>query len=109
MVSRRAARLSMKIESQKKRHRPCYMDGVNQSAPSEKHRKRRRIRQYRTPVNAIRSLDEVADILGLSRQRVYEIESRAFQKMRDAFVHEMPSLEFRRDEYGLVRGLKEVE
>ncbi len=65
-------------------------------------------RRSRTAVEAVRSLDEVANILGLSRQRVHEIESRAFKKLRHALVQDMPSLELRHDEHGFVNGLREV-
>jgi DNA-binding XRE family transcriptional regulator len=73
------------------------------------HCKKRQQRQARKVVNAVRSLDEVADILGLSRQRVHEIESRAFKKLRHAFLESDPSLELQLDKDGLVCGLREVE
>ena len=91
------------------RHSPCCWGGVNHTARTETRAKVRRPRHPRMAVNAVRSLDEVAVILGLSRQRVYEIESRAFQKLRDALVHEVPSLELRHDQRGVVNGLTEVE
>jgi hypothetical protein len=63
----------------------------------------------KTDGNAVRSLDEVADILGLSRQRVHDIEKRAFKKLRRAFVKNAPALELERDGRGSVCGLKEIE
>lgn len=71
--------------------------------------KRRQPRQARKAVPAVRSLDEVASILGLSRQRVHEIESRAFQKLRHAFIQTVPSLELQLDKDGLVCGLRQVD
>jgi len=70
--------------------------------------KRRQPRQARKAVPAVRSLEEVARILGLSRQRVHEIESSAFKKLRHAFIQSVPSLELQLDEDGLVCGLKEA-
>ena len=75
------------------RHHPCFWQGVSHSTRTEAHAKNRRARQPRTTGHAVRSLDEVALILGLSRQRVHEIESRAFQKLREALAEEVPSLE----------------
>jgi len=65
--------------------------------------------QSRSTDHAVLSLAKVAEILGLSRQRVHEIETRAIRKLRHAFVREMPSLELRTDEYGQVRGLTETD
>jgi predicted DNA-binding protein YlxM (UPF0122 family) len=58
--------------------------------------------------NAALSLEEVANRMGLSRQRVHEIEARAINKLRHAFVREMPSLKLRKNENGRVCGLTEV-
>jgi len=69
--------------------------------------KKRQRRQAHQTVKALRSLDEVAQILGLSRQRVHEIESSAFRKLRHAFLEHMPSLQLQRDKDGFVCGLKE--
>jgi hypothetical protein len=63
----------------------------------------------RRAANAVRSLHEVAEMLGLSRQRVHEIEASAIRKLRHAFVREIPSLEFRKDEGGKVCGLTEAD
>ena len=71
--------------------------------------KRRQARPSATVGNTVRTLDEVAEILGLSRQRVHEIETRAFKKIRQAFAEQMPALELERDENGAVCGLKEAD
>ena len=63
----------------------------------------------RGATHAVRTLDEVADILGLSRQRVHDIETRAFKKIRHALAEQLPSLKLERDEHGCVCGLKEAE
>jgi Sigma-70, region 4 len=63
----------------------------------------------RSAANAVRSLDKVADMLGLSRQRVHAIEASAIKKLRHAFIREMPSLELRKDEYDRVCGLTETD
>jgi hypothetical protein len=99
----------IKMSHPDNRHCPCYGEGVNHLARTDMIGKNRRYRHSRAAVKAVRSLDEVAGILGLSRQRVYEIESRAFKKLREALVQDMPSLELRHDENGLVDGLREVE
>jgi hypothetical protein len=83
---------------------PCEESGANKTDP-----KTIRICRQRWPAsNAVLSLTEVANRMGLSRQRVYEIEVIAINKLRHAFVREMPSLELRRDEYGRVCGLTEA-
>ncbi len=63
-------------------------------------KKPRSSRRTRMAENAVRSQEEVAKVMGLSRQRVQDIEKRAFKKLRHAFVEQMPSLEFERDERG---------
>ena len=63
----------------------------------------------KTDSHTVRSLDEVANILGLSRQRVHDIEKRAFKKLRRTFVKNAPALELERDGRGSIRGLKEIE
>jgi Sigma-70, region 4 len=60
-------------------------------------------------VKGVRSLDEVADMIGISRQRVYEIEKRAFRKLRRALMQEMPTLELKWDHNGSVCGLSEQD
>jgi DNA-directed RNA polymerase sigma subunit (sigma70/sigma32) len=65
-------------------------------------------KQMRPVTHAVRSLDKVGNMLGLSRQRVHEIEASAIRKLRHAFVREMPSLKLRRNESGRVCGLTET-
>lgn len=45
-------------------------------------------------------------MLGLSRQRVYEIEKRALNKLREAFLREIPTLEYKWNRGGIC-GLRE--
>lgn len=54
----------------------------------------------------IHTLGEVAAMLGLSRQRVYEIEKRALNKLREAFLREIPTLEYKWNRGGIC-GLRE--
>ena len=65
--------------------------------------------QPRSSAYAVRSLATVAEMLGLSRQRVHEIEADALRKMRHAFVREMPSLRLQTDHCGRVCGLTEAD
>lgn len=65
--------------------------------------------QPRSSGHAVRSLATVAVMLGLSRQRVHEIEADALRKLRHAFVREMPSLKLQMDDYGRVCGLTEAD
>lgn len=56
-----------------------------------------------------RTRDEVADIMGLSRQRVHDIEKVAFRKLRQAFMRQLPRLQSVRNDQGAVCGLRETE
>jgi hypothetical protein len=85
------------------------MNNSNHSERNTAENKPRPFRRSRTAENTVRTLDEVGEILGLSRQRVHDIETRAFKKLRHAFVRQMPSLELERDEQGSVCGLRDVE
>lgn len=58
---------------------------------------------------AVRSLATVGEMLGLSRQRVHEIEAAALRKMRHAFIREMPSLKLQTDDCGRACGLAETD
>jgi hypothetical protein len=83
---------------------PCEESGANKSDQKTNPN----CRQPRSARYAVLSLEEVAILMGLSRQRVYEIEVIAINKLRHEFIREMPSLELRRDEYGQVCGLSEA-
>jgi Sigma-70, region 4 len=56
----------------------------------------------------IHTLDEVAALLGLSRQRVHEIEKRALNKLREAFLREIPALKYKWNRGGIC-GLQELD
>ncbi len=94
-------------------HRPwpvnCYRQDMDRNGNNSNHNRPDEIRQAGTEKNTVRSLDEVAAMLGLSRQRVHDIETRAFKKLRRAFAQQMAYLELQHDEQGMICGLKELD